>query len=84
MNWMLLLSGIGALALVLDWIFDYCSDESFAGILLATLLLNWIGISEIEKSNERTQIFIMFAFLVYPVIFWSGYRRYLNWKNQNK
>lgn len=84
MNGVLLLAMLGALILILDWIFNYCSNEGFVIILIATLLLNWLGISEIEKSNEKSHALIVFAFVLYPGIFWSGYNRYLNWKEKQK
>jgi hypothetical protein len=67
-----------------DLLFDYCSDEGFALILAGTFLFNLIGISEIEKEADKAHTIVFFSISLYPMIFWAGYRRYLNWKDKKK
>jgi len=71
---------VGGLILAGDFLFDYCTDKGFAFILAATVLFNLVGISELEKEADKVQIIMLFFISLYPMIFWAGYKRYLNWK----
>lgn len=84
MNGFLIISIIGGLILAGDLLFDYCSDEGFALILAGTVLFNLVGFSEIEKESDKVNTIMLFSISLYPIIFWAGYRRFQNWKEQQK